>query len=195
MAVRDALIQSTIALMRRFGVAGTGISAVLDDSGVSRRSVYLNFPGGKSELVHEATLVAGSHIASQIEVLTQLADLEAALTFFVDGWKQTLIDSDFTAGCPIVAAALGRAESAEAADAAGNAFGNWTQLLTAGLRSHGLTTSTAQTLATTIVAATEGAVLIALATRSTEPLDHVRASMSRLLAAHHADAQHRPFES
>ena len=55
MGARDKLVASAIDLMRRYGIAGTGIAQLLDHSGISRRSVYLNFPGGKAELVAQNT--------------------------------------------------------------------------------------------------------------------------------------------
>src|SRR5262249_56857431 len=51
MRVRDRLTSATATLMQRHGVAGTGIAEILSTSGVTRRSINLNFPGGKAELV------------------------------------------------------------------------------------------------------------------------------------------------
>ena len=66
MSARDALISSITGLVQRRGVAGAGLSALLEDSGVARRTVYLNFPGGKAELVAEATRVAGQGLSAVI---------------------------------------------------------------------------------------------------------------------------------
>jgi AcrR family transcriptional regulator len=59
MQVRERLISATAELMQRHGVAGTGIAGIVDTSGVTRRSIYVNFPGGKAELVAAATRSAG----------------------------------------------------------------------------------------------------------------------------------------
>ena len=66
MSARDALIASATGLVCRHGVAGTGLNALLQDSGVARRTVYLNFPGGKSELITEATRVAGRALTASV---------------------------------------------------------------------------------------------------------------------------------
>ena len=137
MSARDALITSVTGLVRRRGVAGTGLNALLEDSGVARRTVYLNFPGGKAELVAEATV-------TQME-----------------------------AGCPIVAAILGRAEAPAAARAAAEAFAEWQVILTDRLVKSGVGHDSARSLATLIIAAIEGAIIIALATQSTDALDDV----------------------
>ena len=51
---------------------------MLGHSGISRRSVYLNFPGGKSELIAEATRVAGRTMSNALwgarRLLRRLAD-------------------------------------------------------------------------------------------------------------------------
>src|SRR5258706_426767 len=54
MTARERLIASAIEMLRRHGVAGTGLAELLENSGTARRSVYVNFPGGKSELMAEA---------------------------------------------------------------------------------------------------------------------------------------------
>jgi hypothetical protein len=77
------------------------------------------------------------------------------------------------AGCPIVAAILGRAEAPAAAQAAAEAVGDWQTILTDQLVRSGVDDDNARSLATMAIAATEGAVIIALATRSTDALDDV----------------------
>ncbi|MCM6773724.1 TetR/AcrR family transcriptional regulator [Nocardia sp. CDC159] len=182
MGARDRLIDSAVELMRRNGVAGTGIAQLLEHSGISRRSVYLNFPGGKSELVAEATRFAGQAYSALLRTVTAGADLATTLATFPGMWREVLVSSDFTAGCPIVAAALGRSEAPEAADAAGAAFADWEQILAQRLEAEKVDPDTALSLATTIVAAVEGAVVMSLATRSAAPLERVGAQMSALVA-------------
>jgi AcrR family transcriptional regulator len=183
-AARDGLISSTIELVRRNGVAGTGLTQLLEHSGISRRSIYLNFPHGKSELVAEATRVAGAAMGALIERFAATPKTSDAIAAFTESWKQILVTSGFTSGCPIVAAALGRSESQEAAAAAGEAFGGWEQTLATRLREEQIAPDTAQSLATTVIAAIEGAVIMSLATQSTEPLDRTSRHMSELVELH-----------
>ena len=187
MGVRDRLIDGAVDLMRRNGVAGTGIAQLLQCSGVSRRSIYLNFPSGKSELIAQATRSAGNAFSAVMRSVIASSDLSTCLTTFPALWRETVIASDFTAGCPVVAAALGRAEAPEAADAAGEAFTEWESILTERLCDEGISAEEALCLATTIVAAVEGAVIICLATRSPAPLERVATQMSALVA-HHTQA-------
>lgn len=184
MAARDGLVQSAIDLVRRNGVAGTGVAQLLDHSGISRRTIYLNFPGGKSELITEATRVAGRAMTTLIETFGRRGEPDATVASFTDAWKQVVESSDFLAGCPVVAAALGRSESAEAANAAGAAFDDWEQALAARLRAERIAPETALSLATTVIAAIEGAVVMSLAKRSAEPLDRVGRHLTELIRAH-----------
>ncbi|MCU1647954.1 MAG: putative HTH-type transcriptional regulator [Nocardia sp.] len=181
MGARDRLIDSAIALMRCKGIAGTGISQLLEHSGISRRSVYLNFPGGKSELVAEATRTAGQASSALMRTLTAGADLATVIAAFPAMWREVVVSSDFSAGCPIVAAALGRSESPEAADVAGATFIEWEAILADRLEAEAVAPDTALSLATTIVAAVEGAVIMSLATRSTDPLERAGKQMAELV--------------
>lgn len=181
-SARERLIGSAIELLRRNGVAGTGVAELLEHSGTARRSVYVNFPGGKSELLTEATRAAGRHLDATLSapVGRGLAPLAA----FAQAWKESLRSSDYTAGCPIVAAALGRTESPSAADAAGEVFTEWRTTLAERLGAQGVEKDEAESLATTIVAAVEGAVILCLADQSTDPLDRTVHMLDRLVAQH-----------
>jgi len=179
---KDRMITSTIELIATNGVVGTGISELIERSDVSRRTMYVNFPGGKSELVTDATRHAGR---SMTETLTGfLADsrVEIALPAFGGWWAETLEASAFTRGCPMMAAVLGRAEVPTAADCAEETFERWAELLQARLEIDGVDSRESHSLAVTIVAAIEGAVLTSLAARSTKPLDQVIRQMARLVA-------------
>lgn len=184
MTARERLIGSAIELLRRNGVAGTGLAELLEHSGTARRSVYVNFPGGKSELMAEATRTAGRLMDPTLTGLAPAGDGRVSLSAFAESWKEGLRSSDYAAGCPIVAAALGRTESSSAADAAGEVFNEWQEMLARRLSSEGVGTDEAESLATTIVAAVEGAVILCLAARSTDPLDRTVRMLDQLIAQH-----------
>lgn len=181
MTARERLIDSAIELLRRNGVAGTGLAELLEHSGTARRSVYLNFPGGKAELMAEATRTAGRLLDSALTAAPD-GDERASLAAFVKSWKETLRSSDYTAGCPVVAAALGRTQSAPAADAAGEVFAEWQTMLAGRFRADGVGADEAESLATTVVAAVEGAVILCLAAQSTDPLDRTMQMLDQLIA-------------
>ncbi|OBA77192.1 TetR family transcriptional regulator [Mycobacterium sp. 1554424.7] len=184
MSARDALIASVTGLVRRRGVAGTGLSALLEDSGVARRTVYLNFPGGKAELVAEATRLAGEELSAVIRAGDDGGDPTQAVQTFLDAWKAQLTATQMQAGCPIVAAVLGRSEASAAAQAAGDAFSEWQTILADRLVRSGADRDNARSLATLTVAAIEGAVILAIATQSTAPLDDVGRHLIEVIKLH-----------
>ena len=186
MRVRERLTSATATLMQRHGVAGTGIAEILSTSGVTRRSIYLNFPGGKAELVAAATRSAGDEMTTTLRGCVEEPDL---IGTFTGMWSDVLINTDFEGGCPIVAAASGRDEAPEAARAAADVFAEWAQVLADRLTNDGINRAAAQSLSTTIVAAIEGAVILSRAARSTEPLEQVAHHLNELIA------QHRPAQS
>jgi AcrR family transcriptional regulator len=185
MRVRDRLTAATATLMQRHGVAGTGIAEILTSSGVTRRSIYLNFPGGKAELVAAATRAAGDEMTATVRGYMDDPDPVGAFTRM---WSDVLVGTDFEGGCPIVAAASARDESPEGASTASDVFADWSQLLAERLRRDGIKTAAARSLSTTVVAAVEGAVILSRASRSTKPLEQVTKHLNELIA------QHRPAQ-
>jgi TetR/AcrR family transcriptional regulator, lmrAB and yxaGH operons repressor len=181
MRVRDRLTSATATLMQRHGVAGTGIAEILATSGVTRRSIYLNFPGGKAELVAAATRSAGDEMTIMVRDYVAQPDPVGAFTRM---WSEVLVSTDFEGGCPIVAAASGRDESPAAASTAAEVFAEWAQLLAERLRDDGVKPAVARSLSMTIVASIEGAVMVSRAARSTEPLEQVSHHLNELIAAH-----------
>ena len=186
MRVRERLTSATAALMQRHGVAGTGIAEILSTSGVTRRSIYLNFPGGKAELVAAATRSAGDELTTTLRDCIEEPDPIGA---FTGVWSEILLSTDFEGGCPIVAAAFSRAEAPDAASTAAEVFAEWGQLLANRFHDDGINRGAAQSLSTTIVAALEGAVMLSRAARSTKPLEQVAQHLNELIS------QHRPAQS
>lgn len=181
MRVRERLTSATATLMQRHGVAGTGIAEILSTSGVTRRSIYLNFPGGKAELVAAATRSAGDELTTTLRDCIGQPDPIGA---FTGVWSEILISTDFEGGCPIVAAAFSRAEAPEAAGAAAEVFAEWGRLLAERLHDDGINRAAAQSLSTMIVAALEGAVMLSRAARSTKPLEQVARHLNELISHH-----------
>lgn len=175
---RGRLIGAAVSLMRENGVAGTGLSDVIRRSGTARRSIYLNFPGGKSELVAEATRTVGDSLTV---VLDSIAAQPEPVAAFARIWEGFLLESDFVAGCPIAAAALGGKEAPEAVAAAGKVFTAWADRLSEWLLEQGVRPDRATGLATTIVATIEGSVLLSQAQRSADPLRQAALYMQQLI--------------
>ena len=165
------MIQSAALLFRERGVEGTSFSDVIEHSGAPRGSIYHHFPDGKAQLVEETTRYAGDFIAGGLAAALEQKDPGTALKRFAEVWRVGLADSDFEAGCPVVAATLEGSPGAR--EAAAEAFDRWEGLLADAFVRQGVERDRARSQATLAVAAIEGAVVLARAKRSTEPLDRV----------------------
>ncbi|WP_211357946.1 TetR/AcrR family transcriptional regulator [Amycolatopsis cihanbeyliensis] len=178
------MITSAIDLVRRRGVAGTGVTELLTASNTARGSIYQHFPGGKQQLVEESTRVAGQVLTAAIAAATEVGDPLDALESFVRMWQETLTTTDFTAGCPVVAAALAGHDAPGLPAAAAEAFTEWNDLIATKLADSGVEPGTARSLATFTISAVEGAVILALSTRSVRPLEDVHRHLVELVRLH-----------
>ena len=180
---RQKMILSQALLQRERGVAGTALPDVLEHSGAPRGSIYHHFPHGRAQLAEEATVWASGFIAKRLEASLADGDVLATLDTFVADWRAVLRDSDFAAGCPVVAGALDDTTRRAAADG----FKRWEQLLTDALTSAGLPGSRAEATAVMFIASIEGALVLSRAEGTTRPLertaDQLRQHLEHELAA------------
>lgn len=180
-SARERLIASAVELIRGSGVAATSVSDVLARSGLARRTLYLNFPGGMGELIATATDMAANALTAAIGQSVAAGDPVRSITAFATMWEAYLRDSDFSAGCPIVAATLGRTAVPLAAGRAAAAFVEWEKLIGAELRQSGLSAQSAEDLATMTVASIEGAVIMCIADHSATPLRRTARELAALV--------------
>ena len=96
-------------VMRERGAAGVTIDEVLARSGAPRGSVYYHFPDGRNQILAEALQYSGDSITAMIDDAAGWGP-QALLREFVEFWERLLTEADFTAGCPVVAAAIGSSD-------------------------------------------------------------------------------------
>lgn len=170
---RRDMIRSASVLFREHGYSGTGFRDVIEHSGAPRGSIYHHFPGGKAQLAAETIGAVGERIGTGLDSLAQ-SDPVIVVRALVDQYRQTLLETDFRAGCPILAvAAESHREAPELAEAASRAFARWEAPLARSLRAAGVGRGRAPRMAAMIIAGVEGAIVLSRAERSTQPLDDV----------------------
>ncbi|QBJ94572.1 TetR/AcrR family transcriptional regulator [Rhodococcus sp. ABRD24] len=189
---RARLLASTIAMVQEFGVHGAGLAELLKRSNTSRNSLYQHFPAGKSEVVETATRivsrVVGSHLSVMAEQLPTTASTDQWLDELLAFWRRPLESSDYRLGSFIMAAALDELDPA-VQSAAGQAFTEWTTLLSDGLVLTGLDNSTARSLAGVLLSVIEGAIVQSRALKSSEPFTDAHSQLKLLLGYHLAHGQ------
>ena len=168
-------------VLREKGAAGVTIDEVLARSGAPRGSVYHHFPDGRSQLLTEALQHAGDSITALIDDAAAAGGL-SLVRQFVEYWEGTLAESDFTAGCPVVAAAIGSADDDPALTAiAGDIFNRWRDALARAFVADGFDDADAGSLAVTCIASLEGAVVLCRSTRTADPLREVARQVEFLI--------------
>jgi AcrR family transcriptional regulator len=177
------MVRSAAVLFRRKGVDGTAFSDVIAHSGAPRGSIYHHFPGGKAELAEEATRYAGEYVAAALAAALAEDDPVATVSGFSAAVGEGLTAGGFEEGCPIVAAALEGSRTPGARAAAGEAIRSWEELLAESFERNDVGAERARSVATMIVAAIEGAIVLARAQGSIEPIERVGAELERLSRA------------
>jgi AcrR family transcriptional regulator len=178
---RERMITSTALLIREKGARATSIDDVLAHSGAPRGSVYHHFPGGRDQLLREATDFAGGYIAARIG---RSDDALVLLDSLIGEYRDVLARSDFRAGCPIVAVAVEAGDpGSDLHEHAAAAFAGWQALLAGRLSADGVPPARAEELAVMAIAAIEGALIMARSRREPGPLETVHRQLRDLVRA------------
>lgn len=182
-STRGRMLSTAAEVLREKGAAGVTIDEVLTRSGTPRGSVYHHFPDGRSQLLLEALRFAGDSITALIDDAASDGYIPL-IRQFVAFWERTLADSDFAAGCPVVAAAIGSADDDPALSTiAGDIFSRWRDALARTFVADGFDDAEAGSLAVTCIAALEGAVVLCRSTRSVDPLREVSQQIEFLITS------------
>ena len=173
---RARVVESAKERMRRHGVAATSMLEAIADAGAPRGSLYHYFPGGKAQLIEEATATACQEYETAFALLESL-DATEAIPAMLAYWRDQVEATDYSAGCPVAAAALSGDETEGARAHAGRGFTTWTGAIEKMLLTSGVPRVRAGALASLILSAIEGAVIVSLAQRSTEPMEQAAAEL------------------
>jgi TetR/AcrR family transcriptional repressor of lmrAB and yxaGH operons len=180
-AVRARMVEGAVRLLAIRGVEGTSFAEVLEATGSPRGSVYHHFPGGKAELLHAALDLASERGLAAMEA-TRGQPSEVVIERFLALWRGLLDRSHLSAGCAVVAVTVSGTDD-DLLDHAGTIFRTWTELLTELCAAGGMDEVPARQLAVTVIAATEGAVAMCRAERSTTPFEEVETVLMSLAKA------------
>ena len=175
---RRKMIESAVTLLAVRGLQRTSFSDVLERSGAPRGSIYHHFPEGKDQLVDAAIELAGDRALGVLDAVDGAPPIEVT-RYFLDLWRQVLVRSNLRAGCAVLAVTVAT-DSPDLLDHAASIFRAWRSRLAELYEHGGIDPAAAIRLATTVDAASEGAVVISRAERRLEPFELV---VEELLAA------------
>ena len=171
---RARMVRSAATLIRERGIHGTGLREVVAHSGGPRGSLGRFFPGGKTQLVTEAIDVALVDLFDDLDrPLSEAETFPEAISVIVTPWRRLLVDHDFALGCPLAATICDAADNDSLRTHVRDAFAGWRAPVVDAYARFGASPAEAEAHATVLMAALEGALILARAQRSIEPLDTV----------------------
>ncbi|MDB5820606.1 MAG: bacterial regulatory, tetR family protein [Rhizobacter sp.] len=173
--VRQRMIQGAVQLLASKGLQATSFSEVIALTGAPRGSLYHHFPDGKDQLVASAVDMAGGFLLHWMEAAAG-GTAEAVTQHFLQIWRVVLERSGSQSGCAVLAVTVAT-DSADLMAHAVGVFRSWRQRLAELLAQGGLNEAQARRFAVTLIAATEGAVVLSRAERSTEAFEAVAQQM------------------
>ncbi len=171
---RARMVQSAATLIRERGIHGTGLREVVAHSGGPRGSLGRFFPGGKTQLVTEAIDVALVDLFGDLErTLGEAETFPEAISVIVAPWRRLLVDHDFALGCPLAATICDAADNDVLRTHVCESFAGWRATVADAYARFGAPKAEAEAHATVLMAALEGALILARAQRTIQPLDTV----------------------
>jgi TetR/AcrR family transcriptional regulator, lmrAB and yxaGH operons repressor len=174
---RERMVKGAVQLLAKRGLQATSFSEVLDLTGAPRGSVYHHFPQGKDQLVAEAIELASTRALERL-ASKRGARADEVARHFLDMWRELLGHTRFSAGCAVVAVTVA-ADSPDLLRRAAEIFRTWRRHLAELLAEGGLGAEDAARLAATLIAGSEGAVILCRAEQSMEALDLVAEQILR----------------
>ena len=181
---RENMIRATVDLLRERGYAGTSLGDILARSGGPRGSIYHHFPGGKQELVTEALRRYAAGIRRRLAAVAETGSGVDLVRALLGAMRDGLRASDYAVGCAVAGVVLDLAPDAKQSllTPAAEALDGWLDVIAGALIRDGHSKQRAHRLATLVLAAFEGAIILARAQRSTAPLDEVEQELAVLLS-------------
>jgi TetR/AcrR family transcriptional repressor of lmrAB and yxaGH operons len=182
---RARLLETTARLLQHRGYHGASLNDILVESGAPRGSLYFHFPGGKDQLVIEATRAAVAQTTEELNAMLAAAPSPAAaVRAYVEAAAEIMRESDYTFGCPVAPVILDAAAGVdELAAICREAFATWRAILERSFAAAGMPAQRAHALALLTVAAIEGLLLVSRANRDCAPLMMGAVELERIVAA------------
>jgi TetR/AcrR family transcriptional regulator, transcriptional repressor for nem operon len=191
-ATRARIVQAAAELVAARGVAGTTLDDVMEASGTSKSQIYHYFADKDALMCAVVKAQSDRVLGIQTSCLSGIKSLED-----LRQWRNQIVKLNRAVrgvgGCPIGSLASALADqSEEARELLAGSFRRWESQLAAGLEAmqdRGALSPRARPadLATAVVSALQGGLLLAQTTRSTRPLelaldmalDHISAHSAR----------------
>lgn len=181
---RERMIRTAARLFRAQGFSATGWRQVIAESETPWGSQAHHFPGGKEQLAADALTVAADQVTRALRAATRDVHPAEAVARWAVAAEAELRASRWADGCPVATVVLETAHTSDPLAAVGAAaLAAWSSVLAEALAAQGVPAEEADSLSVLLLAAMEGALLLARAQRAAAPLQTVAAELGRTLRA------------
>lgn len=180
---RSQIIETASQLLEQQGYHATGLSQIVEESGAPKGSLYYYFPEGKKEISEEALRKTGRRVESNIrKIMASSESASAGIRTLIYTIADRIEESEYRAGGPITTVALETASGKSRLNrACGEIYDEWHEVLRERMVDDDIEAPRADRLATTVLSAIEGAMVLARTHRSRGPLENVAKSLSELI--------------
>jgi AcrR family transcriptional regulator len=170
---KERLLRAGEKLFRAQGYSGTGLKQLAAEAQAPWSSMYHFFPDGKEQLAEEVIRYGGELYAQMIrQCFAAYSDPRDAVAAMFSGEAKILRSSGFRNGCPVASVALDVASTTDKVrKPCAEVFGSWIDALAEGIAATGMAEETAADLASYILAALEGAIILSRTSKSVKPLE------------------------
>lgn len=181
---REQILQTTCALLEKQGYHGTGLNEIVKESGAPKGSLYHYFPAGKEQITAEAVLQSGKETAQRIRAeLGKSVVVSRVVCDFVLKVADNVELSGFAAGSPLTAVAMETATQSERINlACREAYAMLQSAFNEKLLECGFSKLKSDEMATFIIAAIEGGIILSRTQHTADPLRLVAKQLKVLLA-------------
>ena len=172
---RARMVESAAMLIRERGIHGVGLREVVAHSGGPRGSLGRYFPGGKTQLMTEAIDLALAEVFVELErTLREAETFPEAIAEIVAPWRYLLVEHDFALGCPLAATVVDAVTAnPDLRVHVSELLARYQATVASIYVKFGDTPAQATEQSTVLLAALEGALILARARRTTESIDTV----------------------
>ena len=180
---RRRMLDSAADLFQAQGYHATGLTQLTTAGGTPKGSLYFHFPGGKEQIAAEAVRLSSNRTGEMLRaVVAEAPDPATGIDRVIGHLADALTESDFQRGCPLATVALDAAsESPAIREACSDGYSSWHDTLADYLVRQGLSAGRAAELATVVLAAVEGGLLLARTQRDVAPLRAIAAHLHTTL--------------
>ena len=180
---RQKILTTTSHLLERQGYHATGLNQIVKESGTPRGSLYYYFPDGKEELATEAVTLRMKSMSEWLrQFLSNIEDPIEAIHAMIMEMSRQSAQNQCSAGAPIAAVALEASNMSERIrNACADGYQGLEDVFVAKMIMGGFPADKAKSLATTINASIEGAMIISRTKQDANILANVADDMKTLM--------------